>query len=988
MRVSLDFDIEKVGDMTDQVNSGKSTAARIGRKCLFILGTMFLMIGISGISGYASAGDQWGTWVQSGTGASGAMEMDYDDSVQPSKQSDANQEIALSACVDGITATDDSYNIRIVASAVADVLPGTGYTIDKYEYDGMPSFVEEYPNIALGDNQGQVMMLPNDVNGYQWYFNYYGKYYDRFFVSDNGFVAWGFPNIPVGELTTAEMAGLSGKDFQFAPDSRVPNGVVAPYWHDFKPDSETGTPSKIRWGTVNLRGTEDGIMVMWENFNSNKNYNDIFSVAFVCFTSSVHNPYAHTADAQDQYIYFYYKQINLDFQVKSGRYKQLFGISIENQFGTKGILVDYGNPTSPLLCNGIKIRFNPNPQNQYKIKDIYLIGTTSYGYSGSSSPDPWGDVQFDGQHNGVYGGSNIITAANQPTDPYNFFTDPGTQVAVAGALAVLACIPVVNAAVLPVAVGLACTGFLYDFGGICYGMKDTSPYFTDGLPPGGVIRDNDYYNNWFITRNKALDGVVGGVTSECTFDAMIAPVINWKIYRDSPVLPGVDNFLRYDHHIYMYAFAHVNDQNGNAVPQIGTSVELRVGPDMLVSYSGNSATFPNAFDTFNDGKLSDLNNPWDSSGKAGTGVIELAKRPGMYPSVLYEDFIDSQVSDWTFPLPYYRGGYCGLDTTQGATTSVGEVKSSLKVSKASSTGESWATRYFKKTSAWDHITAEAKVMFSDTCRDDWCRMQLRQGDTARVNLIFKSGTIHAYVDSTGASQYLTSFSANTWYTIYLDINVIEKKYNVYVNGVLVTSSPVPFSGPLSGDAYVSNVFFQAGYLGGGTAKTIWADNIQVARDMSLHVKYSGSTNTARAKSPMYTVYTTTQYSVAFDFYIPSASKSNMVVLFDDLQVELRWKSNKQVYAVVGPNNAEISIGIANMDTWNRITIDVRPGTGYYVGLNYIGYGAHEDHGPYALKTGYSGSSYYMYFGAKVSPAKQDVGDAYWDNVLLGIYSSG
>jgi hypothetical protein len=209
---------------------------------------------------------------------------------------------------------------------------------------------------------------------------------------------------------------------------------------------------------------------------------------------------------------------------------------------------------------------------------------------------------------------------------------------------------------------------------------------------------------------------------------------------------------------------------------------------------------------------------------------------------------------------------------------------------------------------------------------------------------------------------------------------------VYVDGLLkTTQGPVSFSGLLSGDAYISSIYFEAGCNDGGyLPKTIWTDDIQISRDTSLHVKYAGSTNMARAKSPMYTVGTTTQYSVAFDFYIPSASSSNLVVLFDDLQVELRWKSNKWVYAV-DANSKENPVGTATTDTWNRITIDVRPGTGYYVSLNSVAYGAHEDHGPYSLRTGYSGSNYYMYFGSKATPTSKEAGDAYWDNILLGIY---
>lgn len=108
---------------------------------------------------------------------------------------------------------------------------------------------------------------------------------------------------------------------------------------------------------------------------------------------------------------------------------------------------------------------------------------------------------------------------------------------------------------------------------------------------------------------------------------------------------------------------------------------------------------------------------------------------------------------------------------------------SVKIYDNTTTGEAYISKSFTTQMGYN-ITSEFRVKFSTVGND--ANISLLNGSDVAIKLL-NSSTLNAlaYTDLSGAQNKICDISADTWYTVKLDINTDTDTFDVYVNNVLV-----------------------------------------------------------------------------------------------------------------------------------------------------------------------------------------------------------
>ncbi|MFP3984968.1 MAG: PKD domain-containing protein [Candidatus Bathyarchaeia archaeon] len=245
------------------------------------------------------------------------------------------------------------YEFAIATVAAANSRYKQGYDTS-YTTDIIYIFNEVTLN--LGDNEGVWVEIG-------WKFLYYGAWYDKVFITSNGFVVLDKRayNDNGGKWTSPTPKSI--------PTTDDPNVLIAPFWRDLDP-SQGGT---IKYGD----GPFDAFVIVWDNVPNKANGN--------CQTFALYLDMPVIGNAAP---YFVYGSITNDVPTSIG---------FEDQCGKRGVSISS-------VSSGHKVTFDPWGDNYYWITQIKISASK---LTDSGTNDASAVIHIDGLDNTLPGGINV-----------------------------------------------------------------------------------------------------------------------------------------------------------------------------------------------------------------------------------------------------------------------------------------------------------------------------------------------------------------------------------------------------------------------------------------------------------------------------------------------------------------------------------------------------------------------------------------------------
>lgn len=245
------------------------------------------------------------------------------------------------------------YEFALAVVAGANSRYAMGYSVT---YGQADIYIFNTQTLTLGDNQGVWINAPDLIT-------YYGAWYDRVFVSSNGFVV-------LDQRAYDDSGGIwTSPTPKAIPSIDDPNVLIAPFWRDLDP-SRGGS---IKYGVHPGGGT----VILWENVPNKYNSNtQTFAVWFEpSFT--------------DGSIQFLYESITNDATTSIG---------IEDQTGKRGISI-------PSVSSGQTVNFAQNSPGNFKCITQIKISASKLLSDGRN--DDSAVINVDGLNNALPGGMNV-----------------------------------------------------------------------------------------------------------------------------------------------------------------------------------------------------------------------------------------------------------------------------------------------------------------------------------------------------------------------------------------------------------------------------------------------------------------------------------------------------------------------------------------------------------------------------------------------------
>jgi hypothetical protein len=435
-------------------------------------------------------------------------------------------------------------------------------------------------------------------------------------------------------------------------------------------------------------------------------------------------------------------------------------------------------------------------------------------------------------------------------------------------------------------------------------------------------------------------------------DVWSAPVFQWRL--DSTDLTAL---YSYAHYVALQPMVVFKDQYNNEQPVLfGPALVLKLDHNRLQLFK----------EDFNSGLLSN----WRASTTGTTAVAELSVAASD-TGVLAEDFGDYNLNDWTTVT---TGGVVYIDRLAlGSNTGA----PALKLSRTSNIVGASAYRMFQHQSAPFVVRLSMKT--DSSCMNSYAGCQFSQGSTSRIWITYNSGSLK-YMDNSGFHT-LKSLTVNSWDMIYLRVWPTNGNYSIEVPGkVFVSNAGMMGSAPWDNN-WIDTIYFSADARG----VNLWADDIWVRSDQALYIYYPDGANTIR-------LYPTQQigidrqrdYSISLDYFVPGATPSSYMDVFDDGKVHLFNAGLDSSYRPVlkaGTGNGDVVICSLNLNAWNRIVVKVHPASNsYYVLVNEY-WSDDAGRGPYTLASD-SSVNYWFGVGSIDWQVSGMWGQAYWDNIVV------
>jgi len=274
---------------------------------------------------------------------------------------DEHGEVAISANLYEINKDwpqPGQYEFVISVAVAANSRYQMGYTTTYDSGGNILIWGEDY--LSLGDNEGAWVDI-----GFP--FLYYGAWYDRAFITSNGFIV-------LDERAYNDNGGMwTNPDPQSIPNTDGPNCLIAPLWRDLDP-SKGGS---IKYATLGFGPVETAFVVMWDHVPNKVNSN---TQTFAVYLYGGMNTLA--------WITFDYESITNDVNTKVG---------LEDQTGKRG---------SPIasVTSDFYIKFEPMEDNFYRIDKIEV---SAEKYIGGATNDENAVIHIDGYDDIRPGGINV-----------------------------------------------------------------------------------------------------------------------------------------------------------------------------------------------------------------------------------------------------------------------------------------------------------------------------------------------------------------------------------------------------------------------------------------------------------------------------------------------------------------------------------------------------------------------------------------------------
>lgn len=217
--------------------------------------------------------------------------------------------------------------------------------------------------LTLGDDEGAWVNVETESFGHH-YFNYYGSWYNRVFVTSNGFVV-------LDERAYNDYSGKwTSPTPKSIPTTDEPNVLIAPFWRDLDPPQG----GSIIYG----EGDRGVFTVAWIDVPNKVNGNpQSFAVQFT-------PPGTHLGC-----IHFRYDSITNDVPTSIG---------VEDQCGKRGLSI-------PSVSSEQRISFEPDhPDNHYRIERI-KVSASKFAESGNN--DNQAIINIVGLNDTRPGGINV-----------------------------------------------------------------------------------------------------------------------------------------------------------------------------------------------------------------------------------------------------------------------------------------------------------------------------------------------------------------------------------------------------------------------------------------------------------------------------------------------------------------------------------------------------------------------------------------------------
>ena len=851
-------------------------------------------------------------------------------------------QLAISAMVSHTSGTGP-YDIFVSTSVNANTFGKAGYSCWD-PISSSNSWIPTAGQATLAHDEGIIVEFAKYGAGT---YPYYGQEYDRIFISSNGFLLFGQPSIGGDGTRTTDTIWTAPSRALSIPDSRVPNGVVAPYWADFN------AGVTVKWGPISIR--EGCFAIVWNN-------------AVTAFSGATQKfgvflmPHGYIRGEDDGWIEFMYWQIKLETkETKWGSYLQ-YTMGLENQMGTKGtdlVFLGINNKIGPknTVVTNKRVSMPPfgfdgylHNDNRWRITEVKVMAQK---YDDTSGNDGSAEVFVIGENSlGMYAGMNVILKDGAGTLPTQDFNDLKHKVL---ANQIEACVESVH----PV------FGWFGQIMDTVILVKQFKYADYSGCQDASVGNGFDRA----IAYNYACDSVAAVNWYRQTSDLWVAPVFQWHL------LGGTSDVRAKAHYLSVWTTVKLMDDLGHTVTSLLSTQPLVFKYDKgLVQVS---------YDDMNDGAI------WSRDvTKSGASIVELT--PARDSPVYAEDFSRASLSDWTLTGSY--GGYVRIDGTVGAVSTPSlrmEYKPLLGVPSS-------AERAIPQCSiAARHIEVSVSLRVGDTCPQP-CLFQLRQGAAPLTCIRFYNGNLeYLGKDSNGniqATTLIAGFKTSTWYSFLLEVYYGTGNYSIAVSGGGV-SARANDAKYYSGGApyYIDRVYFSAGPLT-GSAKAhpdLWVDDIKIYTDESLHIKYTGL-DQANMRIPMSQLTWPNHYSIAMNVYIDNLWDTSGVLVVDDTLVRLINQNvgglSKLCYK---SSSGPVAFADLAIKTWHRIVINVHPDIpGYYVTVDdpltsgsYLGYGPF----PFVGSTPPSVNRKLSVGGINgFEPGSASkIGDAYWDDIRIG-----
>lgn len=797
-------------------SSGYREKAILRKSIAAAIVTMFLLTVLPALSEEGEASSTyWESYLPSANSAPDASLSTQ--GLDPNGRAEVNLASNI-AYIDVPTTAHPYYEIGVYCTAGADTWGKIGYNAPVT--GGTANYLWPVTEMSIADEQGVWISFHSG-----FYFQYFGKWYSKVYVSSNGFVSFDQDCVAGSDTTWTRPS-----PDVVLPSTNGPDGIIAPWWRDL-------AGGYLDYGRGRYTALTDSFGVMWY-LCRNKGYDQAYQTFGVFFE----NTYDVSGRASSA-IKFVYGTITKPV-AKVGRkaVPMPTAVGYEDQWGLRGA---YLSSTAKYIAYNKQIVINPKADNSYGITSIKV---SAEKYLADLSNDQGATIAVEGPFDQAPPGQNIGSPLPN-YDPYSKDSSPGWWDAAGIVLTLASYIPRYGTGLGLV---MDATGLLCDAAAL---LGHSSPMPVADL----YSADRAHYQAYVL--NSGVDEVTGGARAAWPYDVYTMPLFKWRIWTVAAdgVTP-VDPKLQ-DHYLFLNAEIQFGLMGGStSLLKVSSSPCLKIVKDTAVTLWS---------DNFEDGSISN----WHRI-TAGTGIVAAdntvwhdghwslhVSGAGQFN---YARAQTPSISNWDTGKDYRLSFYFNPVATKdieiiddGRLELIGLVN--LLACDVYAITPTMVKVGTLSVGDWHHVEIRAtqgsyEVYLDNTycgvfnCKDTWNTAKtLSFGETASAG---SRDLAEGYWDELQVIGYATG--TVRWTDDFEDGSVVDWTRTQSGTGYIEASTAQSYSGS-------------------------W----------SMHVSSDGGMNGAWATSPQITTWDTTKdYRISFDFYLADCISNTDVTVVDDSRIKL------------------------------------------------------------------------------------------------------